>query len=181
VTDPTGEFRNTQLEKQLAGKLLAAGGAAAADGPLPIGDVVAAVMIGAAIGDALSSGSQQQNKGPEFVNMDTNALVAAIEQPTSAAGVAANSAIGDRTPIVSLQAQSEFLVKGNPAQLGAFMAEHGAVMRPDPSAAMLDSLTSRGLSTADAKVVGAGAEAGAATLTRDKDVLNKAPELTEKF
>ena len=83
ATDPTGEFKNTQLERQLAARLTAAGGVAAADGPLPIGDIAAAVIIGAAIGDALSSGTQQQNNGPEFVNMDTNALVAAIEQPGS--------------------------------------------------------------------------------------------------
>ena len=108
-------------------------------------------------------------------------MIAPIEQPNSPAGIAAAAALKDRTPMVSQQAEREFLVKGDEAALLEFMVERGAVMRPDPTDIAVGLLMDRGLSDDDAKVVGAGAEGGVSTLTRDKRILSRVPELSEGF
>ena len=61
------------------------------------------------------------------------------------------------------------------------MLAHWAVGRPKPTQPVFDSITARGLHEADAKVVRAGAEVNVKTLTRDKGILNRAPDLSEVY
>jgi hypothetical protein len=130
---------------------------------------------------------RDENESSNYVNMDANALVAAIEKPETAEGQSASAAIGNRHPIVSQQAASEFLNppegtgKGSAESLTRFLADKQGVMRPHPTQATINSLVARGLKDSDARVVGAGAEAGVSTLTRDSEVLKRVPELTETF
>lgn len=178
--DPTGQFEGPK--EKFVQRMLQAAGASQADSPAPgPGDVVALAVAGYALGELVGTATRDDNEGSNYVNMDADALIAVIEHPAEPAGQAASAAIGDRHPIVSQQAEEQFLAKGDPAALAKFIAERSGAMRPHPTQATVNSLRARGLDETDARVVGAGAEVGVSTLTRDTKVLKRVPELTETF
>jgi RHS repeat-associated protein len=117
----------------------------------------------------------------EQLALDTNALVAIIEDPYSERGVRARTALGDRKPLVSPQARSEFLEKGDPLQLQWFMSIHGGEFIPEAPDSTIDALKQRGLRESDARVVAAGVARGARTLTRDKRIRERVPEHSEVY
>ncbi|WP_162250228.1 RHS repeat-associated core domain-containing protein, partial [Caulobacter sp. Root1455] len=127
--------------------------------------------------------SEYQNRNADTkVNLDTNVLINVIENPSSTAAASAMATIGDRQPLISPQAQREFLVKGDPKALAAFMAATGAKTGPAPNGFAVNLLVGRGLSDADAMVVQSGLQAGGAlTLTRDKNILRKVPGASEPY
>jgi predicted nucleic acid-binding protein len=106
-----------------------------------------------------------------MVVLDTNALVAAIEQGNPAV----DAAIAGRQPVVPITAAKEFLVKGNSAALRAFLAARGGIIASAPQASTVRSMLAAGLKANDARVGAAAADLGAQLITRDKAIMKALP------
>ena len=109
-----------------------------ADGDSPLGNPVgiATSAVVGAIDDDFSN-ARVESEQKSFINMDNNALIAIIENPLNESGLAANMALRNRIPIVSLQAQREFLVRGDPSKFLEFMVSNGGVMRANPEVSVV--------------------------------------------
>jgi RHS repeat-associated protein len=118
--------------------------------------------------------------GGKTVALDTNALIAAIEHPTTAEGQAVLKAINGREISVSITAVKEFLVKGDSQALREFLvANNGHVAKAAP-AGVVRALKAVGLKDKDARVVGSALAEGLRVLTNDhKTIVKKVPGLTE--
>jgi RHS repeat-associated protein len=82
-------------------------------------------------------GATNSRPDPSRVGVDANALIRAIENGEMAA---LDVAIGGRTPVISPQAESEFLEKGSRAELEEWMRERGAVRGREPLAECVDEV-----------------------------------------
>jgi hypothetical protein len=94
---------------------------------------MALTSILAAIVSGDESEAGMATKGGRIA-LDTNALIAAIEEPTSAAGKAVLEKIAGKQVALSRTAIKEFLAKGSAAELREFMAKHnGRIAQAAPA------------------------------------------------
>ncbi len=114
------------------------------------------------------------------VSLDTNAVVAAVENPGGSAA-AVTEAIGGRTPAISATVVGEFLTKGSFSGLANYIKSTGGVITEDAAAELVSQLEARGLKPNDAKAVAGAIESGTKFLTRDKDILKRVPDIAERF
>jgi RHS repeat-associated protein len=96
----------------------------------------------------------------DAVALDTNAMIAAIENPTSAAGQAVLKVLGKNAPIVSRQAVREFLVKGSKEALRKFLVSRGGGVAASGSAALVQAMIRLGLKPGDAQVAASAIQSG---------------------
>jgi RHS repeat-associated protein len=111
--------------------------------------------------------------GLNSVALDTNALIAAIENPGSPAGQALLKMLGKNAPIVSRQAVKEFLAKGSKEALREFLTSRGGGVAVAGSSALVQAMIGLGLKPGDAQVAASAITAGVQLLTNDKGILGK--------
>ncbi|MEM9446742.1 MAG: hypothetical protein AAGA18_15480 [Verrucomicrobiota bacterium] len=143
----------------------------------------------AAKSSPLSTANPKARSGE--VGMDNNALINAMEGDG-----AAKAALGGRTPVVSPQAVKEFATgsktqretlgsagtrRENVGKLREFLKENNGRVGVGSTPQGRLELQSRGIKIDDSAVIDSGRRSGVKTLTRDKKLLKKAPDETEKF
>jgi predicted nucleic acid-binding protein len=118
--------------------------------------------------------------GSRSVSLDTNAVIAAIEGGAPGAAAVANAMAG-KAPVVSATVVSEFAKKGNLGALADFLKANGGTVVKGASADLVKQMEARGLAPADARAVAAAMESGTKFLTRDAEILKKAPDVAQRF
>jgi hypothetical protein len=132
------------------------------------------------IAGALPAGTQAAG-GAGSVGLDTNALIARLEGGAKDVEAVVQAMAG-RSPSVSITAAKEFLTGGGSVEgLRAFLQQAGGRIGQAVSRATLQRLQGLGLKPGDARVVGSAVDEGITVLTRDRSVLNKVPEVAERF
>jgi RHS repeat-associated protein len=144
-------------------------------------DCVNAVgMAGTAVVAAFASGGESEAAAGGRIALDTNALIAAIERPTTAEGQAVLAKIAGKEVSISITAAKEFLAKGSSQELREFLAAHSGHISKAAPDAVVRSLKAAGLKDKDARVVGAAVAEGIKVLTNDyKTIIRKVPGLAE--
>lgn len=110
---------------------------------------------------------------PARVAVDTNTLITAIEAGGQAV---VDAALRGRAPVISPQALSEFLVKGDFIELSSWMAKRGGSYGASPSVACLTELQtaasklSRSFKPGDLRVAGSAMTDGLELITRDSSL-----------
>jgi len=115
------------------------------------------------------------------IGLDTNAIIAMLEGSPAEARAVLN-AIGARVPFVSITAIKEFLRGGGDINsLRSYLQSTGGGVGKGASTATIQKLQGNGLKAADASVVGSAVDSGMNVLTRDKQILKKAPGVSESY
>jgi len=115
------------------------------------------------------------------VALDTNAIIARLEG-NAADQLAVTTAMAGRSPRLSITAIKEFLKGGGDiSSLRSFLSKNNGGVAKAAESNTVSSLMGKGLKRPDANVVGSSIREGTQLLTRDKKILKKVPDITEKF
>jgi predicted nucleic acid-binding protein len=114
------------------------------------------------------------------ISLDTNAVIAAVEGGAQGAAAIAK-AMGGKAPVVSTTVVAEFAKKGNMTALMNFLRSNGGVVVKGAPPELVKQFEARGLKPADAQAVATAAASRTRSLTRDKDISKKVPEIAQPF